>query len=207
LIFTCHKAIQIIKLSLIIFILIGVFYGKRGAALAGSVPAAAQNLQLSVSRSFPQQIDHFLDHLQKAPESEGIRIFGKYRGVVADHLDLGKLYFAPYHEVEDLLNTAVAESIDALTLFTLPQLQKRNDIALIFDQELLARVNREFDFHGLFNISIPAAEDGAAVKMKFLVIGQGKFIAPIPIEKRPFNESQSGRQPLHANRIMVESAI
>jgi hypothetical protein len=106
-------------------------------------------------------------------------------------------------EVEDLLNQAVKESIDSLTLFTLPLLQDQKDFAIVFNQELLQRINKNFNFHGLFNISIPSVEDGSAVMMKFFVIGQGKFIAgydrnakikqkiidPIPIEKL-YNESE-----------------
>ena len=158
------------------FIMIGHFDSKISAGPPVGAQVTAQNLQLSKKPSFSQQINHFLDHLIKASEDESIQIFGKYRTAIANQLDLQKLYFASYHEVEELLEIAVAESIDSLTLFTLPLLQNQNGVAIIFKQELLRRVNKKFNFHGLFNISTPSTDDGSAVEMKFLVIGQGKFI-------------------------------
>jgi len=176
LVFNYHKLSQITKLALVIFIMIGHFESKISAGPPVGAQAAAQNLQLSKKPSFSKQINHFLDHLIKAPEDEINRIFGKYRTIIAHELDLQKLYFIPYNEVQDLLETAVAESIDSLTLFTLPLLQEQQGAAIIFNQELLRQVNKNFNFHGLFNISVPSAEDVSAVRMKFLVIGQGKFI-------------------------------
>jgi len=138
--------------------------------------AIAQNLQLSQKPSFSNQINHFLNHLTKATEGEIGRNFGKYRKIIEHELDFQKLYVASYNAVEDLLETAVAESIDSLTLFTLPPLQEPRGVAIIFNRELLRQVNKNFNFHGLFNISVPSVENGSTVKMKFLVIGQGKFI-------------------------------
>jgi len=158
------------------FIMIGVFYSKISAALPICVQVTTQNLQLSKNQSFSKRINHFLNHLIKATEDESVQIFGKYRMIIANELDLEKLYFASYKEVEELLDQAAKESIDSLTLFTLPLLQDPKGVAIIFNQELLRRVNKNFNFHGLFNISVPSVEDGSAVEMKFLVIGQGKFI-------------------------------
>ena len=63
-----------------------------------------------------------------------------------------------------------------MTLFTHPLLQDKNGSAIIFSQELLAKVNEAFDFHGLFNITATGSSNGSRVRMKFLVAGQGKFI-------------------------------
>jgi len=171
-----HSLSQVAKLLLIILIMIGHFDSKISAGPPVGVQVTAQNLQLSRKPSFSKQINHFLDHLIKASEDEISRNFGKYRTIIAHELDFQKLYLTSYYEVEDLLETAVAESIDSLTLFTLPPLQEQQGAAIIFNQELLRQVNKNFNFHGLFNILVPSAEDGSAVKMKFLVIGQGKFI-------------------------------
>ena len=156
--------------------MIGHFDCKINAGPPAGVALISQNLQLSPAPSFSKQVNHFLDHLIKASEAEISRNFGKYTTTIAHELDFQKLYFTSYHEVENLLEAAVAESIDSLTLFTLPPLREQQGVAVIFNQELLKQVNKEFDFHGLFNISIPSAEDGTEVKMKFFVIGQGKFI-------------------------------
>ena len=61
-------------------------------------------------------------------------------------------------------------------MFTQPLLQDRNGSAIIFSEELLSRVNENFDFHGLFNISAMGEKTGRPVRMTFLVVGQGKFI-------------------------------
>ena len=128
------------------------------------------------NRSFSDQAQHFLDHLIKASEDDCARIFGNYKSVISSGIDLKKAYFVSYQEVAELLDQAVTESIDSLTLFTHPLLQDKNGSAIIFSEEILTRVNETFDFHGLFNISAVSAGYGHTVKMKFLVAGQGKFI-------------------------------
>jgi len=170
-----HKLSGIIKLSLVGFLVSGGF-GSSPDALSMNALPVAQSLQKSADQSFLKQIDHFLQQLVKASKEESSRIFGKYRTVAAAELDYEKLYLVSYQAVEDLLDQAVNDSIDALTLFTLPLLQRQDGVAIVFDEELLQRVDKNFNFHGLFSISIPAEDIDAAVKMKFLVIGQGKFI-------------------------------
>ena len=91
-------------------------------------------------------------------------------------LNLDELYFVSYKEVENLLDQAVSESIDSLTLFTHPHLQNPKGFAIVFNEGLLQQINKNFNFHGLFNISIPSIDNGSAVKMNLFVIGQGKFI-------------------------------
>ena len=174
-IFDYHKLSGIIKLSLVVFLVSGGF-GSTPDALSMNALPVARNHQESADQSFLKQIDHFLQQLVKASREESSRVFGKYRTVIAAEVDYEKLYVVSYTEVADLLSQAAKESIDALTLFTLPILQKQNGVAIVFDEELLRRVNKNFNFHGLFSISIPAEEIDATVKMKFLIIGQGKFI-------------------------------
>jgi hypothetical protein len=175
LIFDYHKLSGIFKLSLVVFFA-SVGFGSTPDALSMNALPVARNLQESPDQSFLKQIDHFLQQLVKASREESSRVFGKYRTVIAAEVDYEKLYVVSYTEVADLLSQAAKESIDALTLFTLPILQKQNGVAIVFDEELLRRVNKNFNFHGLFSISIPAEEIDATVKMKFLIIGQGKFI-------------------------------
>lgn len=167
---------KIAKLLLIIFIVSGEFYSGVSENLPICAQTAAQNLNLSKDRSFSKQIDHCLHHLIKATKDECVQIFGKYNTIISQELDFEKLYFVSYEEIEDLLDQAVNESIDSLTLFTLPLLQNQKNFAIVFNEELLEQVQRNFDFHALFNISVPSLEDGSLVKMKFLVIGQGKLI-------------------------------
>lgn len=171
-----HKLHKIISLALALFLLSAGFGGSTRHALSMNALAIAQTFQGASEQSFFKQIDHFLQQLVKASKDEGGRIFGKYRSVIAGEVDYEKLYLVSYKAVENLLDQAVNDSIDALTLFTLPLLQRQNGVAIVFDEELLRQVNKNFNFHGLFSISIPAEEIDATVKMKFLVIGQGKFI-------------------------------
>ena len=137
---------------------------------------ASQNPNLPENQSFSMQADHLLNHLIKASKQDYDKIFNNYKEIIANEIDLGKLYFVSYREVEGLLDQAAKESINSLTLFTLPLLQNPNGPAVVFTQNLLERINRNFNFHGIFNISIPSIGDNAPVMMKFLVIGQGKFI-------------------------------
>ena len=128
------------------------------------------------SQSFSNQTNHFLNHLVKASADDCARVLGNYNTIIANRIDLQRAYFVPYREVAMLLDQAVIESIDSLTLFTHPLLQDKNGSAIIFSEVLLARINQTFDFHGLFNITAVGAGNGSMVRMKFLVAGQGKFI-------------------------------
>jgi len=175
--FNYRQLSQITKLSLIFFIINSVCYSQTCENALFFAQTDVPKLPLTEDQSFSKQIKHFLNHLIKASSDECVRIFGKYQAIIARELDMEKLYFVSYKEVEDLLNQAVKESIDSLTLFTLPLLQDQKGFAIVFNEELLQQINKNFNFHGLFNISIPSVEDGSAVRMKFLVIGQGKFIA------------------------------
>ncbi len=126
---------------------------------------------------FSQQVEHFLNSLEKVPADKCTAAFGKYSKVIEDRININKIYTASYKEVETLLNSAVNESIDALTLFTQPLLHEQsNGTAIVFNEELLTLINKNFNFHGLFNISTPSLDGDSDVKMKFLVVGQKKFI-------------------------------
>jgi len=174
--FNFLKLSEIAKLLIIILIICGYFYSGFSENLPVYAQTAAQNLKPPKDQSFSKQIDHFLHCLVKCTKEECIQIFGKYNTIISQELDFKKLYFVSYEEVEDLLGQAVNESIDSLTLFTLPALQNQKNFAIVFNEGLLEQVQKKFDFHALFNISVPSLEDGSAVKMKFLVIGQGKLI-------------------------------
>jgi len=137
----------------------------------------SDSLQGPADASFTAQVHHFLAQLVKAPRVEGRRVFGEYEATISKHIDTDKLHVVSFEAVEALLNHAVEESLDSLTLFTLAPLQDQHRFALVLDQQLLEQVNRYFDFHGLFSIALPSIDEGTMVKMKFLVIGQGKFIA------------------------------
>ena len=166
----------IAKLLLIIIIIGGDVY----IGFSDDIPIIAQTVAQNISRpkdqSFSKQIDHFLNGRIRATRDECVRIFGKYSTIIAQGVDFNRLYFVSYEEVDDLLDRAVNESIDSLTLFTLPRLQNQKSFAIVFSEDLLEQVQQNYNFHALFNISAQSIEDGSIVKMKFLVIGQGKLI-------------------------------
>jgi len=161
---------------MVIFIICGDFYSGFSQNLPADAQTVAQNLKLPKDQTFSKQVDDFLHCLIKATKDECSRIFGKYNTIVSRELDFEKLYFVSYEAVEDLLDQAVNESIDSLTLFTLPRLQNQNNFAIVFNEKLLDRVKKKYDFHALFNISASSLEDSSVVKMKFLALGQGKLI-------------------------------
>ena len=161
---------------LITIIFCGYFHPGFSDDFPVRAQAVAQNIDLPKGQSFSKQLDHFLHCLIKAKEGEFTRIFGKYGTIIARDVDFKRLYFVSYEEVEDLLDRAANESIDSLTLFTLPVLQNQNSFAIVFNEELLEQIQKKYNFHALFNISSRSIRDGSSVKMQFLVIGQGKLI-------------------------------
>jgi hypothetical protein len=175
LIFNFPKLSIITKLLLII-IICSDFYCGFSEDHPFYATTVAQNLKLPKDQSFSKQIDHFLHCLKKATKDECVQIFGKYNMIISRELDYNKLYFISYEEVADLLDQAASESIDSLTLFTLPPLQDQKNFAIVFNEELLEKVQKNYNFHALFNISAQSLEDSSVVKMKFLVIGQRKLI-------------------------------
>ena len=88
-------------------------------------------------QTFSKQADFFYDHLIKLPESKSKNIFKEYKSAVAKELDMERLYFTTYQELIDLLDLAVKESIDVLTLFTLPVLQQQTNKAIVLDKDIL----------------------------------------------------------------------
>jgi hypothetical protein len=176
LIYNFHKLNRITNLLLIIFIFCAAFYNGTGDGLPAYAQTVAKNSTLTKDQLFSKQLVYFLKSLKKAPRDKCIKIFGRYEGIIAKEISLDKLYFVTYKDVEKLLNQAVCESIDSLTLFTHPLLQDQTRFAIIFNKELLAKIHKNFDFHALFNISMPSTDGGPNVKMKFLILGQDKII-------------------------------
>jgi hypothetical protein len=176
LIFNFSRLSKIAKHLIIIFLVCGYFYGGFSQNLPIHAQTAAKDFNLPKAHTFSKQVDHFLDCLIKATKEECFRIFGKYNNIVSGELGFQKLYFVSYDAVEPLLDQAVNESIDSLTLFTLPRLQNQKNFAIVFNEKLLERIQKNYDFHALFNISVPSLEGSSVVKMKFLAIGQGKLI-------------------------------
>ena len=176
LIFYFLKPIRIAALSLAFFITWGDFANissKNSRIFAQGLPA---HITLTKEQLFSKQLNHFVNVIRKAPADEVLKIFGRYGSIVAKELNFDRLYFVSYDEVKKLLDRAARESIDSLTLFTHPILQDPEGFAIVFSAGLLQQINKDFNFHGLFNISAPPIDDGAALKMQFLVVGQGKFI-------------------------------
>ena len=127
-------------------------------------------------QTFLQQVDFFYDHLLKLPEAKSKNIFKEYGPAVAKELDMERLYLTTYQDLVDLLDLAVKESIDVLTLFTLPVLQEQTNKAIVLDKEILIQLNKHYNLHGLFLISKHSEDNDSKVQMNFLVTGQGKLI-------------------------------
>ena len=127
-------------------------------------------------QTFFKQADFFYDHLIKLPGSKSRNIFKEYESAVAKEVDMDRLYFTSYEELIGLLDLAAKESIDVLTLFTLPVLQEKANKAIVLDKDILLKLNRHYNLHGLFLISKRSADDNSKVQMNFLVTGQGKLI-------------------------------
>lgn len=174
--YNLFKLSKIAKLILITIIICGDFFSGFSDDFLIHAQTTVQNFNLPKYQSFSKQIDHFLNCLIKVPKNECVRIFGKYSTIIARDVDFNRLYFVSYEEVEGLLDQAVDESIDSLTLFSLPVLQNQKSFAIVFNEELLSQIQENYNFHALFNISARSLEDDSIVKMKYLVIGQGKLI-------------------------------
>ena len=175
-IFNFFKLSKIAKFLLIIIIIYGYFFSGFSDDIVIYAQTTVQNLNPPKDQSFSKQIDYFLQCLKKVSKDECVHIFGKYSTIIAREVDFKRLYFVSYEEVEDLLDQAVNESIDSLTLFTFPPLQNPKSFAIVLNEAILEQIHKNFNFHALFNISVPSVQDGLAVKMKFLVIGQGRLI-------------------------------
>jgi len=177
LIFNYLELTRMAKLFLAIFLFYTGFYIIPNENFCAYAQTVVQNVAPTDAQPFSKQLILFLKGMTKAPKDECLRIFGRYGEVIAKELNLDKLYFVSYTDVENLLDQAVKESIDSLTLFTHPLLQNPKSFAIVFNKELLQQIDTIFNFHGLFNISVPSVDDGSAVNMNFFVVGQGKFIA------------------------------
>jgi hypothetical protein len=123
---------NIAKLLLIIIIICGDSLSGFSDDILIYAQTTVQNLNLPKDQSFSKQIDHFLHCLIKASKDECVRVFGKYSTIIAREVDFKRLYFVSYEEVEDLLDQAVNESIDSLTLFTLPPLCRIRKVLPLF---------------------------------------------------------------------------
>lgn len=127
---------------------------------------AAQNTTRPKDRSFAKQIDQFFNGLIKAARKECVQIFGKYSTIIAQEVDFDRLFIVSYEEVDDLLEQAAKESIDSLTLFTLPRLQNQKSFAIVFYDDILSQIQKKYDFHALFNIKGIADPDEKPKWMK-----------------------------------------
>jgi hypothetical protein len=171
-----YKPRRLTELLIILLVFCGVFLVRCGEDRPLYAQTSEKNSQPTTDQSFSKAVGHFIKSLRKAPKEEGVLVFGRYREIVAREISMDKLYVVSYQDVENLLNQAASGSIDSLTLFSHPLLQDQKRFAIVFNKELLTKINSNFNFHALFNISILAIDGGSDVKMIFFVIGQGKII-------------------------------
>ena len=175
-IFNYPRLIRMAIQSLVIFMICGAFCIITSQNFRIYAQTAPRHNALTKNQPLSEQLNHFLTVIKKAPKDECLKVFGRYGKLIEKELNFDRLYFVSHDEVKKILDQAAKESIDSLTLFTHPLLQDPEDIAIVLDSGLLQQINKNFNFHGLFNISTPSIDDGSAVTMQFLVIGQGKFI-------------------------------
>ncbi len=126
--------------------------------------------------AFSNQVDMFFHDLRKLSESRAEKIFKDFTSVIANQLDITNLYIPDDNAVKALLESAVRESVDVLTLFTHPILQQKNNSAIVLDSASLLKLDRQFNLHGLFLITTESSNSGDPVQMDFLIAGQAKFI-------------------------------
>lgn len=130
-----------------------------------------------VNSDFENRLDHFLERLTPLPEEKRPAVFGKYLTLIAREIDINNLFFSSTQELHMLLDSAVSNRIDVLTLFTLRSVQKKNGKTVVIDKDQLALINRKYNLHGLFLISSTSADGSNIVNMVFLILGQGRLIA------------------------------
>lgn len=162
------------KFRIPIFMVLFLYAGLT-CLLGKSLQVYAQNaLGLTERLTFSTQIEFFVNHLKSLPVYKQLRIFNKYYPVVARELDMENLYSPGLQEINMLLNTAVSESVDVLTLFTHPAIQRSKTFVL--DKKTLLQINRQYNLHALFMLSCPSTSEDAVIQMDFLAVGQGKLI-------------------------------
>ena len=125
-------------------------------------------------RSFSTRAESFMDNLTPLSVDEAIDTFNEYYPVISKEIDTKTLYRARLSGIKMLLDTAVSESIDVLTLFTYPAVHL--DKTLVIKKETLLQIHRQYNLHALFLLSCPSANKDSLVIMDFLVVGQGKLI-------------------------------
>ena len=160
---------------LILLLFLGLLQIDTGSCLAYS-DVKNESTPIINELTFLNQVDIFFDDLVKLSESGLKKIFMDYSPVIAKELDITNLYTTSYPALETLLEYTVLESIDALSLFTHPRLQQKNNKTIVLDKAVLLKLSRQFNLHGLFLITTKSADDDTQIQMDFMVAGQGKFI-------------------------------
>jgi len=128
----------------------------------------------AIESTFSTQAEVLIDRLEPLPITGSRRIFDKYYAIISKELDMGNLYVTQLQEIKVLLDKAVFESIDVLTLFTHPGLQQKK--VLVIEKDILRYIDRHYDLHALFMLSCSSISNGGIVQMDFLIVGQGKLI-------------------------------
>ncbi len=142
-----------------------IFFIFIGLIIINNMPLKvyAQNIDQSNSssnqRTFIEQMDFVYNNLEILSRSESKNIFKKYDSIVAKEVNIENLYSTNSQELKRLLDRAVYESVDVLSLFTLPVLLKKENRALVLDREVLKRINRTYNLHALFLISSETSDD------------------------------------------------
>jgi hypothetical protein len=167
---------QTIRFRIVTYILLGFICCVCEPRLAGNafLICAQPANHLPDGSKFSIQVESFMENLEPVSISEALNVFAEYYPVVLRELDAKSLYSAPFHDVKSLLDTAVSESVDVLTLFTHPTVHQGKTI--VITKKTLSQIDRRYNLHALFLLSGPSSDRDDMVQMDFLVVGQGKLI-------------------------------
>lgn len=123
---------------------------------------------------FSDHIELFMDLLKPLHLSQPTEIFNDYYPIIYREINTENLYVAYPEQIYGLLDKAVSESVDVLTLFTHPAVHREK--ALLIRKKTLHLIDHYYDLHAIFLLSCPSISEDTMIRMNFLVVGQGKLI-------------------------------
>lgn len=126
--------------------------------------------------SIERHVDSLFARLAPLSPASRRSLLGDADEAMSALLDADRLARCDYAQLQGLLLAAARDSVDVLTLFTLPRMRDKGNLALLLDREQLARLDAEYELHSLFLLSQVSAKGDSTIHMVFLVAGQGKLV-------------------------------
>jgi hypothetical protein len=115
------------------------------------------------------------NYLRRAPAQVTADLGNYQPRVIADGVDLNRVYVANGDAVECVLARAAAHRQNVARLFTEGIFLAKQRFSILIEAHSLADAAREFDFHSPFPITTPL-RDGGTAHMTFMLVGQGKLV-------------------------------